>query len=325
MKVTQNYNILDITKFIMAFLVVTIHIPISPSMPMISHLFTNAISRMGVPFFFICSGFLFFKKENASETKILLNTLKRILILFIGWTIFYALVLFFTKFIHMESHPFQKFLLFLFRHIFLNPFAHLWFLPALIIGVIMSWAFIKFKLHRMGLIVSVILFTIGVLGDSYYNLAIKFPPLKLLFSKYYPFFTTTRNGIFFGFPLIYWSTQKIRWNMKMKSTLTVVFFITLVGEYFIVKENQWTRDYNMYFSILPFSIFFFHTLMNLKINISNQMSIFFREYSLGLYLLHPFWLYLNMQVLYIDAVALTLIAILIIKKMKTPVLYGLLK
>lgn len=327
---TQNYNILDITKFLMALLVVCIHIEIIPSMPEVSHLFTNAIGRMGVPFFFICSGFLYFRKENALEVDALIKTLKRILMLSVGWTIIYGLVMLFTEYIHTEESPFYRFLLFLFRHIFLNPFGHLWFLPALMIGLLITWLVFKLKIEKIGVILAIILFALGVLGDSYYHWAIKHSPLDILFSKYYSFFTTTRNGVFIGFPFIFLSSLSTKymhrgsWN-KINLPLSVLFFAILLFEYYLVSDNGWAKDYNMYFSLLPFSILFFKTLIDIRVNISKKVSLFFREYSLGLYLIHPFWLFTSITSNYIYAVLASLTLIFIIKKLKIPILDNLLK
>ena len=88
MSTNQNYNILDITKFFMALLVVCIHIKILPNNEYVSLIFTNVIARVAVPFFFVCSGFLFFKKQDSVTSSALIKMLKRLLVLFIGLTVF---------------------------------------------------------------------------------------------------------------------------------------------------------------------------------------------------------------------------------------------
>ena len=64
-----NYNAIDLGKFICAILVVTIHV--KPFGANGSEVFTflnlflkQYIARIAVPFFFITSGFLLFRKTN---------------------------------------------------------------------------------------------------------------------------------------------------------------------------------------------------------------------------------------------------------------------
>lgn len=325
----KNYDILDITKFIMALLVICVHIKIFPSLPETSHLFTNAIGRLGVPFFFICSGFLFFKNQHATEFKSILKTIRRLLILFIGWTILYGIITFFSLYIHTEEQPFIRLLRFLFRHIFLNPYFHLWFLPALMIGLVMTWFFIKYNLKKLGFIVATVFFIFGVLGETYYNFIIQFDITEVILKKYYQFFTTTRNGLFFGFPFIYLATCKNLFSQKTNFLLSLFFFVLLLLEYYFVKENQLHKDYNTFLSLFPFSKFFFDAIVSLKINISQKTSMFFREYSLGLYLTHPLWLIIPYDIggeyKYFIIILLSLSLIFFIKKYKIPILYHLLK
>lgn len=328
MSTNQNYNILDITKFFMALLVVCIHIKILPNNEYVSLIFTNVIARVAVPFFFVCSGFLFFKKQNSLTSSALIKMLKRLLVLFIGWTVFFGVVMLSTEYYYTEERPFYRFYQFLLRHLILNPYFHLWFLPALMIGLSTSWFFIKYNLKKTGFALAIILYIIGLLGDSYYNLSLQFNVLEPLVSKYYSFFTTTRNGLFFGFPIIFLFLylRKVQLSHKTNLFLSLFFFILLFLEFFLIKKNGWARDHNMYLSLIPFSKFFFDGILTLKIKLSKNACLFFREYSLGLYLIHPFWLITPfIDKGYIEVIAASLLLIFIIKFFKVPFLNNLLK
>lgn len=164
----KNYHSIDVAKFIMILLVVSIHMNIS-SCKSVNHFFTNAIGRVAVPFFFICSGFLFLNKNNYITFDRLYQTLKRILILFVSWTIIYTLLVFCVRFNNVDDAPSLWALLL--RFLFLNPFGHLWYLPALMIGIVGTWFFLRYNLKKLGLILAVILYIFGMLGDLYYELS----------------------------------------------------------------------------------------------------------------------------------------------------------
>lgn len=324
---TKSFNSIDIAKFVMAILVMTIHI--SPGLcGSVNDFISNGLARVAVPFFFIASGFFFFRKIDSTKLSNLLKTLKRIFLLFLGWTVVYGIYVFFTTFVHQEQ-PFLQGFYFLRRHIFLNPYAHLWFLPALMIGMSLGWIFWKFNLKKTAVILGSILYCVGVLGDSYYYLAIKNEILKSFFDVYLQYFTNFRNGIFFGFifTILYNLFQnKSKKQLFILSTISLMLMLT---EYFFVKEYQYALDFNMFFSLLIFTPAFFSLLTKTEINISNQTALFFREYSMGIYFIHP----LVKELTFFDAGALRfplilmecIIIIYIIKKFKIPVLQFLLK
>lgn len=92
----------DIAKFICALLVITIHTrPFSECSVIIDFYLVDVIARIAVPLFFALSGYLFFyglhfqdgKIVNCAENRTkLFMYLKRIVLLYIGWSIAYILV-----------------------------------------------------------------------------------------------------------------------------------------------------------------------------------------------------------------------------------------
>lgn len=323
----KNYNSIDIAKFVMAILVMTIHI--STGLPAEIHSFiSNGLARIAVPFFFLASGFFFFRKKENLEFKNLLKTLKRIFLLFLGWTIIYGMYFFFKEYIHLEN-SFRKELSFLFRHIFLNPYGHLWFLPALMIGIGMGWFFLKFNLKKTGILIGILLYCIGVLGDSYYYLAIKNEYIKIFFDWYLQHFTNFRNGFFFGFVFVMLHDTFKNVSKSNLIILSSISLIVIYTEYFYVKNNHYASDYNMYFSLLVFTPAFFHLLAKTPVQLSKNTALFFREYSMGIYFLHILIKDLDFMDYGLFRFPMILvecmIVIFIIKKLKIPVLSFLLK
>lgn len=323
----KNYNSIDLAKFVMAILVMSIHIYTGFSSA-VHDFISNGVARIAVPFFFIASGFFFFRKEENLQLKNLFKTLKRIFLLFLGWTIVYGIYMYFSTFIHGEE-PLLNELLFLRRHIFLNPYAHLWFLPALMIGLSLSWFFIKLKLKKVGIIIAVLLFIIGTLGDSYYFLATKNDFIRRIFETYLLYFSNFRNGIFFGFVFIMLYDSFQNYSKTYLAIVSILSFALLCCEYFFVKENKYALDYNMYFSLLIFTPAFFSLLLKTSLDISPSIALFFREYSMGIYFLHPMIKEINpfdFGLLRFPMIIVECIVIIfIVKKLKIPILSFLLK
>ena len=77
---------IDIMKFVMSFLVITIHVFVATgytSCPAGFYI-VNTICRLAVPFFFLCSGYFCNVKS--------LKTIKRLTILYIMWSLIYSVI-----------------------------------------------------------------------------------------------------------------------------------------------------------------------------------------------------------------------------------------
>ena len=91
MKIQANYNLLDITKMIMAFMVIGIHVKMNSVCAATVPTILEFIMGSAVSFFFITSGFLLQSKiirKNNSRT-VLKGTFIRILRLYIIWILLY--------------------------------------------------------------------------------------------------------------------------------------------------------------------------------------------------------------------------------------------
>ena len=87
-----HFPAIDIVRFLCAFLVVAIHTaPFSSYHQTISNGFNNFLCRVAVPFYFGATGFFLCEKYKNSEFKFsyILPYLKKILIIYIAWTILY--------------------------------------------------------------------------------------------------------------------------------------------------------------------------------------------------------------------------------------------
>ena len=96
----------------------------------------------------------------------------------------------------------------------------LWYLGAVVIAVVMLAFMLKYK-WKIGFIVavSVFLYIIGVLGDSYYSIIEplrNFFPINYISFIYDNTYGTTRNGVFFGLLFILMGAIFAHFKIYMK-------------------------------------------------------------------------------------------------------------
>lgn len=128
---------LDVVKFIMAILIVDIHVKGTLNLP--SSILNNIIfpiEEMAVPLFFIISAFLFFRKLRTvdDKNKTFLHFEKRICTLYFFWIIIWSPIILIQKSYH--HYPILKAIELFFKDFFFGyVFDASWFLGALIIGI----------------------------------------------------------------------------------------------------------------------------------------------------------------------------------------------
>lgn len=145
-------------KFLMAFLIVDIHVhgsAITP--PILLEYVIHPIEGMAVPTFFVISSFLFFRKARYAEGQLglVLHFLKRLSILYLFWCVVWSPIIYIQK---DYFHPMSALVpLYIVRDFFFgNMFDASWFLGALLVGVPMVWGLSR--LLKKDALVMIILF-----------------------------------------------------------------------------------------------------------------------------------------------------------------------
>ncbi len=249
-----QFNGIDILKFICAYLVCIIHIQLFnvellgiDELNYLNFGLHNYLCRIAVPFYFTASGFLLFRKtkfDNLNEN-LIKNYCFKILRLLGTWT----------------------FLL------FIGESGQLWYLGALVLAVVILSVLIKKNVPmRWIILISVALFFVGLLGDSYYGFM---EPLKsfiipkLFIKGYESVFTTTRNGVFFGFVFVLMGALFAQKRMVINSILAVVglvvSLIIMLLEVYLLKHYSHPKDFNMVLSLLPVIFFLFYLASHIKL------------------------------------------------------------
>lgn len=241
-------------KLICAFLICMIHVfPFNAtamgvdSLHYVNFLSKQYIARIAVPFYFTASGFLLFRKVDFQDlnTDRIRDYCLKILRLMGIWIFV----------------------------LFAGSTGHLWYLSASVLAVIVLSFMIKKKVHlRYMVILSLILFAIGLLGDSYYSFLEPLkdvPVARELIAGYETVFSTTRNGLFFGFIFILlgaiFAHRRIVLNGKIALAGLILSLTAMFFEVNWLRDYSHPKDYNMLVSLLPVTFFLFYLASHLNL------------------------------------------------------------
>lgn len=173
----QYYDGIDIFKFAMAIFIVILHThPFYGIHEGLNFITADVLGRTAVPFFFAASGFLLQKKINfgnagTTETKgIIKSYICRILKLYLIWTAIYLPIIIYSKIICSERGIKYGIFATLRDFVFSGSYAHLWYLPATAVGVILVFLLKKVLGTRKTGIILLLLFAAGLLAQSYFGL-----------------------------------------------------------------------------------------------------------------------------------------------------------
>lgn len=272
--IRKNYNSLDVSKFICAILIICAHFASEwGSFPVVVD-YAFSIYVIAVPFFFCCSGFLFFKKLNALPTeeakkKYFISYQKRIWTMYGLWTLVYVPFLLVSW---IRSGEFGvRLLRWIHTSIVFQTYSTIWFLPALAIGIALAyWIFKRLSRDKCAILI-VALYLIGTLGYSY-SFIFEGTFVEKIYEIYKLVFKTTRNGLFNALPFIYFGYlfAKKDENAKYNKTIVnaiyaIIFLLCVVVESFLLKIKFNVTGMDFVLSLLPFTYFFMQTLLSIDL------------------------------------------------------------
>lgn len=286
---SKRYATLDIFRLFSSFLIVAIHTsPLLSFSNTSDFIFTRIIARLAVPYFFMVTGYFLYLHREISNKQLRIAFSKKIGIIY-GVTILLFLPL------NIYTGYFQK--TELWKQItkdilFDGTFYHLWYLPAVLIGVLIITVLIQKAGIYIAFIISVILYIIGLGGDSYHGMITQLPIIKTFYDSLFKVFDYTRNGLFFA-PVflvmgvwIYRTSNKI--SFKKSMTGFVVSLSLLITEGLLLHSYDIQRHDSMYLMLIPCIFFLFRLL--LRINGKSNKNI--RTISMLVYLIHPWMIVL---------------------------------
>ena len=274
---------IDWLRLAAAILVIAIHTsPLADFSETGDFILTRVLARIAVPFFFITSGYFLLSRYHDSDRK-LRHFLKKT-----GW-IYGASILLYLPLNFRNGYFSQSQLLpeLLKDLIFDGTMYHLWYLPASMLGMLIAWKLVEKLDFSKGLVMALLLYLVGLFGDSYYVVAEKLPLLKAFYDRLFELFDYTRNGLFFA-PVFLMLGGFIADERRKLSFVEagVGFFISLgllLAEALILHRHGFQRHDSMYVFLLPAMYFLFHLVLLWK----GRRIPLLRPASLVVYLIHP--------------------------------------
>lgn len=274
--IRKVYSSLDLTKFIMAMLILTQHTcnEWAHSTGLVHAFF--GLGNFAVPFFFACSGFLFFSKYNQLSTTDKSAYYRawsyRIGKMYLVWSIIYFVFVAYSWF--SNGFTWEKPLIWFHRSIVFSTYATIWFLPALWLGVtICCWLKNKFS-FKTALSVVVALMIVGNLFGSYSNIMIGNEILKAIYDWYMKVFITWRNGVFNGAPYVFIGlmiaeNRVIKLSLERNLFLAIFFSTLFLAEAYAITRFHLSSATDMGFMMAPATFFIMNTLVNWELPSAN--------------------------------------------------------
>ena len=281
---------LDLLKLIAVSAVVGLHAPDSITHVSVGWQISNQIFRFAVPSFFIISGFLFKRSFDRSSDKltVLLRYGTRILVPFLFWSIFYALV---PPFVSGAPNGIPSAIRDHFTSIVRFPHAflltgfvyHLWFLSALGQGLFVLWLSMRVSGVKLVLILGAALYCIALCAEPYSP-----SPIGLhwhFYARNGPFFSTLFVGLgaWLADTGLACKTSSALWLLclGLLMQLTEVYFL-----YFLYRTP--IRDHNFVLGTVPYALGCVLLALS-KPNIGRPCDLSnLGLLTLGIYAFHPY-------------------------------------
>lgn len=187
---TRAYPAIDAFRLIAALLVIAIHTaPLADISVTADFLLTRVLGRTAVPFFFIVSGFFVLPRGTTAVHRFV----KRTALLYGA-----ALILYLPINLYMGTFHEMNLLTCLRLLVVDGTMYHLWYLPAVMLGMLVSHTLLRCLGYGGAIIAALVLYAIGLGGDSYYGLVGSLPFLDNFYAHLFLLCDYTRNGLFFA-------------------------------------------------------------------------------------------------------------------------------
>lgn len=292
MEQKQRFGGLDRFKFIAAFLVVAIHTsPLSSFSANADFLLTRVLARTAVPFFLMVTGYFLLPQylfEKSMDRRPLLRFLKKTVLLYGIAILLYLPVNIYAG--HFQGAGIGELIR---KVLFDGTFYHLWYLPAVLLGVpLVCWAGSRLPFRILGGS-CLLLYLIGLFGDSYYGFIANSPIASFYDVLFHVFFlysewavlcshfscngNQTKSDSLEG--------EKGPFDSRCQRFSFFSLFLMVLEGLFLHKLGVQRHD-SMYFLLIP-SMFF---LFQLALAWDKPSAKTLRTMSMWIYLFHPFWI-----------------------------------
>lgn len=276
---------IDKFRILAALLIIAIHIfPLASINQTLDFIFTHVICRIGVPFFFMVTGYFVLPRAIEDKNKLIKYTFKIIKV--------YAICIILYLPINLYAGQLQSLTIIeIVKNILINgTFYHLWYFPAVILGVWITYFLIKhLNKEVVGIIVSM-LYIIGIFGDSYFGISQKFAITSNIYKGIFSITDYTRNGLFYA-PIFLnlgynFGQLKLKISKRKNLAFIVISILLMIVEGLILRHFNLQKHDSMYFMLVPTMFFVF----NMIIQSNNENNRKLRNISTIIYIIHPMFI-----------------------------------
>lgn len=262
---------LDGARLAAAALVVAIHTsPLTTYSALGDFYLTRVLARLAVPFFLMVSGYFLARGGWKG-----VGRLERKMALLYGAAILLYLPLNFYRGMDPVS-DWPRLLL------FDGTFYHLWYFPAVMLGVLIAWQLARLGL-RVALPVAGLLYLVGLGGDSYYGFLSGVPALESFYQALFQLSSYTRNGLFFAPLFLLLGAAGVRFGPRLSALGAALSFAAMSAEGLWLHSLDVQRHDSMYVFLPVCMVFLFSLLLHWNRGECRPA----REVSALVYLLHP--------------------------------------
>ena len=280
----KKYGGLDYFRIIAAVMVVAIHTsPLSIFGERADVIFTRIICRVAVPFFFMVSGYFLYEDHSKMKEKVHRSAIKTAKLYIIAILLYLPINIYNG---YLSSKPLLTNII---KDVLFNgSFYHLWYLPAAIIGVYLTLVLFSTRNDKLALLLAFGLYTIGLLGDSYYGIIANLDPIKELYDIMFRFSDYSRNGIFYAPVFLVLggliSRHRKEYSLHILVSGFIISISVMILEGIMLSSIKFQRHDSMYIMLLP-SMFF---LFNIILHYNWKERPMLRKITTVIYIIHPF-------------------------------------
>lgn len=287
---SQGNRSLGIDQFrvLAAVMVVAIHtFPFAGISETLNQVVTLTLFRVAVPFFFMVTGYYvlgpYSERKNYPKSWRIYQAILETAKMYLFVCLLYLPLSFYTGALSFSMPVSELLKIFIFD----GPLYHLWYFPAVILGLILSRYLLKKFTFSFALVVAILLYLIGLAGDSYYSFAAQLHGLKAFYLMLFHLFDYTRNGLFFT-PLFLilgaqlYLKRSVQFSYPVAKLVVSLLFLAVEG--FLLHRFTKVRHDSMYLALPVASYYLFIWVKSWQPKLVFPRA---KEYSLGLYILHP--------------------------------------
>lgn len=237
--------------------------------------------RIAVPFFFVFSSYIFFKKQGDIRSFI-----KRLLLLYLVWFILESPLIYHTFFVAPDRSLAYKTLIFFRGLLISSTFPGSWFITALWQGMLIVWWLSKKLKQRQLLLLGLLCILASLPGTMYYGFIKNTALLKpyWLFNMALCPAHSFITAIPFCIAGLFLAERPFTLSINKKYLFLLLALLLGCLETVLCRSYCYMSD--TYISLFVFAPILVSLLLQIKVNIPHSLALYFRKTSILIYLIH---------------------------------------